>query len=51
MENYKDVIYNEEQDCYVCPTCGEYIAERWEVKDLDFPLPKYCNECGTKLHY
>ena len=48
---FHDVVYDEEQDAYVCPVCGEYVADRWQIKDLEFPLPKYCHECGTKLHY
>ena len=50
-EDEKYVVYDEEQDCYVCPQCGEYIADRFQIKDLDYDLPKYCHECGTKLHY
>lgn len=46
-----NVVYDEEQDCYVCPVCGEYAADRWQIKDLDYPLPKHCHECGAKLHY
>lgn len=49
--NCKYVIYDEETDSYVCPVCGEYAADRWQIKDLEFPLPKYCHECGAKLHY
>ena len=46
-----DVVYDEKQDCYVCPVCGEYVADRWQMKDLDYKLPKHCHECGAKLHY
>lgn len=46
-----NVVYDEKQDCYVCPVCGEYAADKWQIKDLDYPLPKHCHECGAKLHY
>lgn len=49
--NCNDVVYDEEQDCYVCPVCGEYAADRFQIKDLDYNLPSFCHECGTKLHY
>jgi predicted RNA-binding Zn-ribbon protein involved in translation (DUF1610 family) len=49
--NCNDVVYDEETDSYVCPVCGEDAADRWQIKDLEFPLPKYCHECGAKLHY
>lgn len=48
---FHDVVYDEEQDAYVCPVCGEYAADRWQIKDLDYQLPKHCHECGAKLHY
>ncbi|MEE1301182.1 MAG: hypothetical protein UHD64_00240 [Bacteroidales bacterium] len=50
-QDYEYVVYDEEQDCYVCPQCGEYVADRFQIKDLDYDLPKHCHECGTKLHY
>ena len=46
-----NVVYDGETDSYVCPVCGEYAADRWQIKDLEFPLPKHCHECGAKLHY
>lgn len=49
--NCNDVVYDEKQDRYVCPVCGKYVAERFQIKDLDDDLPNYCSECGTKLHY
>ena len=49
--NCNDVVYDEETDSYVCPVCGEYVADRWQIKDLEFKLPKHCHECGAKLHY
>lgn len=49
--NCNDVIYNETEDYYECPTCGNYVADRFQIKDLDYTLPKFCQECGTKLHY
>ena len=49
--NCHDVVYDEESDSYVCPVCGEYVADRWQIKYLEYPLSKYCHECGTKLHY
>lgn len=49
--NCNDVVYDEEQNCYVCPVCGEYICDRFQIKDLSYDLPKHCHECGTKLHY
>lgn len=48
---YQYVEYDEEQDCYVCPKCKTYAADRGQVKLLDLHLPSYCNECGTKLRY
>jgi hypothetical protein len=49
--NCNDVVYSAETDSYVCPVCGEYAADRFQIKDLDCKLPKYCQECGAKLHY
>ena len=49
--NCNDVVYDDKQDHYICPVCGNYVAERFQIKDLDYDLPKYCSECGTKLHY
>ena len=49
--NCNDVVYDEKTDSYACPVCGEYVADRYEVKDLDCKLPKHCHECGAKLHY
>jgi predicted RNA-binding Zn-ribbon protein involved in translation (DUF1610 family) len=49
--NCNDVVYDEETDSYVCPVCGEYASDRWQIKDIEFPLPKHCHECGAKLHY
>jgi hypothetical protein len=46
-----NVVYNEDEDYYECPVCGEYIANKFQVKDLDYKLPRFCYECGTKLHY
>ena len=49
--NCNDVVYDDETDSYVCPVCGEYAADRWQIKDMEYPLSKHCHECGTKLHY
>lgn len=49
--NCSDVVYDEKQDAYVCPVCGEYAADKWQIRDLEYPLPKHCHECGAKLHY
>lgn len=49
--NCSDVVYDEEQDSYVCPVCGTYAADKFMIKDLDYSLPKHCHECGAKLHY
>ncbi len=49
--NCNDVIYNEVEDYYECPVCGEYICDRFQIRDLDYNLQKHCHECGTKLHY
>ena len=46
-----DVVYDSKQDAYVCPVCGEYAADKWQIRDLECPLPKHCHECGAKLHY
>lgn len=46
-----NVVYNEEEDYYECPVCRKYVADRFQVKDLDYDLPKFCQKCGTKLHY
>lgn len=46
-----DVVYNEEEDYFECPVCREYMADRFQVKDLDYELPSFCRKCGTKLHY
>lgn len=45
------VEYDEEQDCYVCPKCKTFAADRAQTKDLNLNLPSYCHECGTKLRY
>lgn len=49
--NCNDVVWDDIKEGYVCPVCGEYVATRFEVKCIDYPLPKHCHECGTKLHY
>ena len=49
--NCNDVVYDEKTDSYVCPVCGEYVADKWQIRDLEYELPKYCHECGAKLHY
>lgn len=46
-----NVVYNEEEDYYECPVCRKHVADRFQVKDLDYDLPKFCHRCGTKLHY
>lgn len=45
------VSYNEEEDYYECPVCKKYIADRAQIKDDDYELPKFCQKCGTKLRY
>lgn len=49
--NCNDVVYDEKEDYYKCPVCGEYVCDRFQIKDLSYDLPKHCHECGTKLHY
>lgn len=49
--NCHDVVYDDEMEAYVCPVCGEYAADRWQIKDMEYPLPKYCDKCEAKLHY
>ena len=51
QEVLNKVVYDENMDAYVCPTCGTYAASEDDIRDLDYPLPKYCYECGTMLHY
>lgn len=46
-----DVVYNGYVDGYECPVCGKFIVELCCVDELEYPLPKYCNECGTRLEY
>lgn len=49
--NCNDVVWDDTKEGYVCPVCGEYVAEKWQIKDMEYPLPKHCHECGAKLHY
>ena len=49
--NCHDVVYDKENDAYVCPVCGEYVCSGYTIKDMDYPVPSYCNNCGTKLQY
>lgn len=49
--NCNDVVYDEADDGYSCPVCDKYIGRKWEIKDMDYPMPSYCSNCGTKLHY
>ena len=49
--NCNNVAWDDIKEGYVCPVCGEYVASTFEVKCIDYPLPKYCHECGAKLYY
>ena len=46
-----NVIYDEDDDSYVCPICSTYICCGDTIKDMDCSLPSYCETCGAKLHY
>ena len=49
--NCHNVVYDTEYDVYVCPVCGKYVCSGYNIKDIDHPVPSYCNDCGTKLWY
>lgn len=45
------VVYDKDQDAYVCPMCSEYAVNRHDYKDIDYTAPAYCSKCGTKFKY
>lgn len=49
--NCCDVVYDAEQQMFVCPVCGNPIADKWTIKDVDYILPKRCSDCHAKLKY
>ena len=49
--NCNDVVYDDEMEAYVCPVCDNYVADIRQIKDIEYPLPNYCCDCGAKLHY
>ena len=49
--NCSDVVFDKSMKAYVCPVCGEYIADKSSIKDLDCKLPTHCDQCGAKLRY
>lgn len=46
-----DVVFDADKYAWVCPVCGLYLADRCTAMELDTPLPKHCNECGTELNW
>ncbi len=45
------VIIDEENQMLLCPGCKSYVAPLYALKCIDEPVPKFCSECGHKLHY
>ena len=44
-----ELVYDKEQDGYVCPVCNNFIVSRDSERDLNYSLPDCCDECGTEL--
>lgn len=44
-----EVVYDTEMDGYMCPVCNTFIVNRDTARYVDYPFPKYCSECGTRL--
>ena len=50
-ENAKNqVIIDYENEQLLCPGCRNYVAPLYALKCIDKPVPKFCSECGHKLH-
>lgn len=45
------VIIDEKNQMLLCPGCKSYVAPLYVLKYIDEPVPKFCSECGHKLHY
>lgn len=45
------VVMDDENEQLLCPGCRAYVAPLYALKCIDEPVPKFCSECGHKLHY
>lgn len=51
-ENAKNqVLIDDENEQLLCPSYKTYVAPLYALKCIDELVPKYCSECGHKLHY
>ena len=52
LENQKNqVLIDENNEKLLCPECKKEVAERDALIEMDVPVPKFCQNCGHKLHY
>lgn len=52
LENQKNqVLIDEKNEKLLCPSCKKEAAELEALKEIDIPVPKFCQNCGHKLHY
>lgn len=49
--NCSDVIVDAENHILRCPICLNNLAPVEALRELDYCVPKFCSECGNKLHY
>lgn len=45
------VVIDDDNEQLLCPGCKAYVAPLYALKCIDEPVPKFCSECGHKLHY
>lgn len=51
-ENQKNqVLIYEKNEKLLCPGCMYPVADLAALKEIDIPVPKFCENCGHKLHY
>lgn len=52
LENQKNqVLIDEKNEKLLCPGCKKEVAELEALKEIDIPVPKFCQNCSHKLHY
>ena len=45
------VVYDENNDYFACPVCGNCVADDYFVMDTEDERPECCPHCNTKLSY